>query len=114
MFYVNPLKKKAEEALKDKTLKNNLDTFYRNYRDAHKRAYKGFEFEKLRREVELIKSKKKEEILNLFEEFKRNVEKTGAKVHQAKDSKDACEYITKVCKGLNAEYVVKSKSMTAE
>ncbi len=115
MFYSNSeFRKRIENALSDKVLYNNLDTFFHNYKISHQKAYEGLDFQKLRKQINGIKEYSKEERLKLFETFKNNVEKTGSIVYQAKDSKDACRYIASVCKKHNAEYVVKSKSMTAE
>ncbi len=108
------LRLRIERALSDSVLRNNLDVFYHNYKESHRRAYEGFDFNKLKREVGKIKFLSKEERLKLFEEFKKNVEQAGAKVFEAKSSKEACDYIVSVCKRHNSEYVVKSKSMTAE
>jgi len=103
-----------DRALSDEVLQQNLDTFYHNYRESHRKAYEGLNFNDLRREIGDIKSLDPEVRFALFGEFKKNVEKTGAFVFEASDSKEACEYIVSVCKKHNAEYVVKSKSMTAE
>ena len=111
---MNELHLRIEKALSDRVLRDNLDTFYHNYKESHKRAYEGFDFNKLKKEVGKIKFLSKEERLKLFEEFKKNVESAGAKVFEAKNSKEACDYIASVCKRHNSEYVVKSKSMTAE
>ncbi len=114
MFYHDGFSSRVKKALQDGVLQNNLDTFYHNYIEAHRKAYEGLSFDKLRKEVSLIKHKPQEEIMELFELFRENVKKTGATVYRARDSKDACDYIVNVCKKHNAEYVVKSKSMTAE
>ena len=115
MFYSNDtLRKKISKALSDKTLHDNLDTFFHNYKISHQTAYDGLNFSKLKKEIGKLKNKSSQERLKLFDIFKENVEKTGAIVYQAKDSKEACRYIASVCKKHNAEYVVKSKSMTAE
>ncbi len=115
MFYSNKaFKKQVTKALSDEVLHNNLDTFFHNYVTSHQKAYEGLNFEKLRQEIGNIKSYSAKERLELFEMFKSNVQKSHAVVYQAKTSKDACEYIVSVCKKHNAEYVVKSKSMTAE
>ncbi len=103
-----------ESALNDSTLKLNLETFYHNYRESFEKAYAGLNFASLREEVGKIKVLLKEERMALFEQFKDNVEKTGGVVYEAKDSEDACRYISEICRKHNSEYVVKSKSMTAE
>ena len=101
-------------ALLDEVLHVNLDIFYHNYKESHRKAYEGLNFLELRKEIGEIKSVPKDERFLLFEEFKKNVEATGAVVFEACDSKEACDYIVSVCRKHNAEYVVKSKSMTAE
>jgi len=106
--------KKIEEALEDKTLYNNLHTFSTNIRKTYKSVYEGLDFNLLRSKVNKSKEFSREERLELFEQFKQNVEKSGAKVYQAESSIDACKYITSICKNHNADYIVKSKSMTAE
>ncbi|WP_022670277.1 L-lactate dehydrogenase (quinone) large subunit LdhH [Hippea alviniae] len=108
------LKEKIENSIKDSVLGNNLETFYHNYKEAQIKAYKGLSFQKLREEVSSLRIRNADKIGELFEKFKKEVEKTGAKVYQAENSVDACEYILSVCKKHNAEHVVKSKSMTAE
>ncbi len=118
MFYFNKelkeFRKRIDNALSDKVLYNNLDIFFHNYKKSHKRAYEGLDFQVLREEINKIREYSKSERLKLFEIFKDNVERAGAIVYEAKDSKDACRYIANVCKKHNTKYVVKSKSMTAE
>ncbi len=115
MFYSKyPLRKKIQGALSDSILQENLNTFFHNYKESHKKAYEGLSFGELRENINKIRNCSKEERIELFNIFKKNVEKTKAIVYQAKDSRDACRYIASVCKKHNTEYVVKSKSMTAE
>ena len=47
----------------------------------------------------------------LFEEFKRQAEAKGTKVHLAKDAAQACEIIAQIAKDNDVRTVVKSKSM---
>ncbi len=108
------LNQKITEKLNDKVLYENLKKFASDYKVSKENAYKGLNFEKLQLEMNKLKETTKDEVLNLFEEFKENAIKSGANVYQAVDSKDACKYIAEVCKKHNTKYVVKSKSMTSE
>ncbi|WP_291490394.1 LUD domain-containing protein, partial [Desulfurella sp.] len=114
MDFKYDLKKNIKTALDDSTLRNNLKTFSYNIKNAYKKVYKNLDFDHLRKEVNQIKDFTRKERLELFLEFKNNVEKEGSFVYQAKNAADACIYITSVCKSNNADYVVKTKSMTAE
>ncbi len=108
------LKKKIKSKINDKVLYENLKTFASAYKVSKANAYAGYNFDELRAEVNEIKEISKEKALTLFEEFKKNAEKSGAYVFQATDANQACKYIQSVCEKHNAEYVVKSKSMTSE
>ncbi|MEM3610299.1 MAG: LUD domain-containing protein [Candidatus Anstonellales archaeon] len=110
----NNLKKDIKKALADPTLRKNLSTFSYNIKNSYNKVYEGLNFNDMRMEINKIKEFNKESRLELFFKFKENVEKGGSFVYQAKDAADACKYITSICKSYSAEYVVKTKSMTAE
>lgn len=50
----------------------------------------------------------------LVEQFKTEAARVGAMVYEAKDAKDASEYVLKVAQERGVKYIVKSKSMLAE
>ena len=50
----------------------------------------------------------------LVEQFKTEAARAGAVVYEAKDAKDASEYVLKVAQEHGVKYIVKSKSMLAE
>ncbi len=108
------IKERVREKLKDNVLQNNLSSFADAFRISWRNAYQSRDFYKLREEISLIKEINKKKVWDLFERFKQNVEAKNAKVYQAKNAQDACEYIASVCKKANAKVVVKSKSMTSE
>lgn len=108
------IKERAEEKLKDATLQRNLSSFCRAFKASWEKAYGKWDFHKLREEVSAVKRPEKERIKRRFEAFKKNAEKHGAKVYQAKDAEDACRYIASVCRKARSNVVVKSKSMTSE
>jgi L-lactate dehydrogenase complex protein LldF len=49
-----------------------------------------------------------------LEEFERNAIASGAKVHWARTSEEACRIIIDICKGASAKSVTRSKSMLGE
>lgn len=108
------IKEKVKEKLNDKVLYENLKTFSSNYKISRKNALNGLDFFKLRKEIYKSKDFTKKEVLNLFEEFKKNVEKSGCTVLHAEDVDKANKIIADICKKHGAEYIVKSKSMTSE
>ncbi|UOD34791.1 LUD domain-containing protein [Deferribacteraceae bacterium V6Fe1] len=108
------IKQAVKKKLNDKILYTNLKNFASNYKLSRQNALSGLDFLKLRNDIYKSKDFSKEEILALFEEFKQHVEKSGCTVLHAEDGLAANRLITQICKKHNAEYVVKSKSMTSE
>lgn len=108
------LKQRINEKLNDKILYGNLRNFAANYKISRANALKNIDFEKARKEIYKAKDFNSEEVLALFQEFKKNVEKSGATVLHADTAEDANRIIADICKKHAAEYIVKSKSMTSE
>jgi iron-sulfur cluster protein len=108
------LSAKIEEKLNDETLYTTLKTFASGYKVSRDTAYAGLDFDTLRQELNQIKDLSRTEIEELFQQFRKNVERHGSHVYRARDGEDANRYILEVCKKHEAEYVVKSKSMTSE
>jgi iron-sulfur cluster protein len=108
------MRRKIEEKLNDKILYSTLKSFAANYKLSRDNAFKGLDFETLRKQVNNLKEFSRADVDELFQEFKKNVEDHGSRVYRARDAADANQYILDVCKKHGAEYVVKSKSMTSE
>ncbi|GAB1534536.1 LUD domain-containing protein [Geovibrio sp. ADMFC3] len=101
-------------SLNDKILYTNLKNFASAYKASKANAYAGLDFTAMTKEMNNLKAMTREKCEALFEEFKANAEKSGAKVYRASGSLDACKYIEKICKDKNIKSIVKSKSMTSE
>ncbi|UCG12168.1 MAG: LUD domain-containing protein [Deltaproteobacteria bacterium] len=108
------LKGRIEVKLSDRILYATLRNFAASYKVSRQNAFEGLDFDALRRDVNASKDFSREEVEDLFQQFKENVERYGSHVYRAKDGADANSYILKVCKTHGAKYLVKSKSMTSE
>ena len=108
------LKERINEKINDDILYNNLKNFAANFKISRSNAFGGLDFLSLRKELFKAKDISKEEILDLYQMFKANVEKGNSKVFHANSALDACKLIADICKTHNAKYIVKSKSMTSE
>ncbi|MEN3048283.1 MAG: LUD domain-containing protein [Candidatus Caldarchaeales archaeon] len=73
------------------------------------KGYEGF-----REEARSIKERSLMELEELLEEFVRNAEARGARVHFARDAEEANEIIARIAANAGAGLVVKSKSLTSE
>ena len=71
-------------------------------------------YEELRETVRGIKEDAIDRLPELLATVEAAVEDNGGEVYVADDAADATDYIESVCAGLDAESVVKSKSMTTE
>ncbi|MEJ2730424.1 MAG: lactate utilization protein B, partial [Deltaproteobacteria bacterium] len=111
---IKSYKKKLKEALEDAFLRKALDTFNTVYRENRPTVYQGIDFEGIKAEIAAGKDATLPRLTELFEEFKTNAEAAGAKVHVAKDAREANEIIAAIAKENNVKKIIKSKSMTAE
>ncbi len=108
-------KDNARIALKDVSLQKALG----NLRDGFpvKRAAavaRMPEFEQLRNEACDLKNHVIENLDLYLEQFESKVLEQGGQVHWARDSKEACEAILKICQNADAKTVTKGKSMVSE
>jgi iron-sulfur cluster protein len=79
------------------------------------RAIAEFEdYGSFRRKVREVKERSVEELEGLVEEFVRNAEARGARVHYAADAEDACNIILRIIEQSGGKKMVKSKSLTSE
>ncbi|MFA8433325.1 MAG: L-lactate dehydrogenase (quinone) large subunit LdhH [Marinifilaceae bacterium] len=105
---------RIKEKINDEVLHANLKNFASSYKLSKENAYKGLDFESLRKRVYDLKDRDLDKVMEQFHRFKENVERGGSHVYQAKTGEDACRYIAEVMKKHNTKYMVKSKSMTSE
>src|SRR4029079_2028733 len=71
-------------------------------------------WEDLRNQARAIKDETLSNLDRYLEEFVRNAESRGAKIHRARDAAEANAIICKLATAHDAHAVVKSKSMTTE
>jgi len=107
-------KKQLKEALADKFLRSALDNFNTAYRENRPIVYEGVDFEGLKNEIAAGKDAALPHLIEMFEEFKAKAEAVGAKVHTAKDAREANQIIAAIAKDNRVKKIIKAKSMTAE
>ena len=105
----------ARAALGDVQLRGALENATALFGDRRKEAAAGLpNWEDLRSQARAIKDEALLHLDRYLEEFVRNAESRGAKVHWARDAAEANEIICRLAKDGQARTIVKSKSMTTE
>ncbi len=107
-------RKEMQESLDNSFLRQALDTFAVAYRASRARAFAEFDVDQLVADVAEAKDAVLPRLDELFQEFKKNSEAAGVKVHFAKDADAANALIVKIAKESGSQKIIKSKSMTAE
>jgi iron-sulfur cluster protein len=107
-------RKEMQEALDNGFLRKTLDTFAVTYRASRARAFAEFDVQQLVADVAAAKDGVLPHLDKLFQEFKKNAEAAGVKVHFAKDADEANSIMVQIAEETGAKKIVKSKSMTAE
>ena len=95
---IKSYKKQLKEALEDKFLRAALENFNTAYRDNRPEVYKGIDFDGIKKQIALGKDDALAHLMELFNEFKTHSEAAGAKVHVAKNAREANEIITAIAK----------------
>jgi len=108
------MRKRVNKALADKDLQTALPTFVLITKLARQIGMDGIDFASLRDEVRRVKEKSIANLPQLVKRFKSEATKAGAVVYEAKDARDANNYILKLAKERNVKRIVKSKSMVTE
>ncbi len=72
------------------------------------------DWEALRERARAIKDRTLSELDRYLEEFAANAESAGARLHWARDAREACESVATIARESGARRLVKSKSMTTE
>ena len=105
----------AKAALADAQLRGALKHATSLFGERRKEAAASLpNWEELRNEARAIKDEVLLHLDRYLEEFTRNAEARGAKIHWARDAAEANAIICKLAADRNARIVVKSKSMTTE
>jgi len=72
------------------------------------------DYEDLKDQARVIKEKAINNLPALLDELKQSIQERGGHFYLARNSTDACNYITQICFDFQAKLVVKAKSMTTE
>ena len=107
----------ARDALRDAELGRALDNMAETICQRRRTAVATIgpeSWEALRTHARAIKDATLARLDVYLEEFVRNAEARGTKVHWARDANEACELIAGLAEAHGARTVVKSKSMTSE
>ncbi|MHC1699055.1 MAG: L-lactate dehydrogenase (quinone) large subunit LdhH [Geobacteraceae bacterium] len=107
-------KKIIRQKINDVFLRNALSAFAKQYPTARAKAFEGTDFEALRERIASSRKAALRELPSLLEKFQTNAEKTGATVHLCSTAQDALDAIRNIIQEKNCDFIVKSKSMTAE
>ena len=105
----------ARAALGDVQLRGALKNATALFGERRKEAAAGLpNWEELRNQARAVKDEALLHLDRYLEEFVRNAESRGAKVHWARDAAEANEIICRLATDSQARTIVKSKSMTTE
>jgi len=105
----------AKAALADTHLRGALKNATSLFGERRKEAAASLpNWEALRTQARAIKDEALSHLDRYLEEFARNAEKRGAKIHRARDAAEANAIISKLATEHGARIIVKSKSMTTE
>ncbi|MDH7600524.1 MAG: LUD domain-containing protein [Armatimonadota bacterium] len=107
-------RKLVRDALVDVDLQTALTRAARAYKSARVECMQGFDFQHARAQLRAVKERCISNLPSLFERFKQEAEKVGAKVHEAKDGSEAAHIVAQIAHEHNARLIVKSKSMLTE
>jgi iron-sulfur cluster protein len=114
-------RRRAEKAARIRTLLDTeSDSVTANATHLNDRRYEALDelgperYEELRSTVREIKEDAIERLSTLLDQLRASVEANGGELLVAADAAEATEYVTSVCAAVDAESVVKSKSMTTE
>ena len=72
------------------------------------------DWEELRETAKSIKNETLEHLDAYLEQFTENAARAGSQIHWARDSKEACEIVSRLARERGARLLVKSKSMATE
>jgi L-lactate dehydrogenase complex protein LldF len=105
----------ARRALGDRQLRGALRNLATVFGDRRKAAIASVDdWEGLRDRARAIKDETLANLDRYLETFAENAERAGARVHWARDAREACEIVVRLLKESGATRVVKSKSMATE
>ncbi|MCL1985832.1 MAG: LUD domain-containing protein [Betaproteobacteria bacterium] len=106
--------KALHESLENAFLRKALDKFAVDYRASRANIFKDVPERELIAQIAAAKDRSCKRMDELFQQFKKEAEKRGAKVHFAQTAAEANEIIARIAQENKVKKIIKSKSMTAE
>ncbi|MDR0466856.1 MAG: LUD domain-containing protein, partial [Deltaproteobacteria bacterium] len=106
--------KSLHESLENAFLRRALDKFAVDYRANRVNIFKDVPERELISKIAAAKDLSCKRLDELYQQFKTEAEKRGAKVHFARTAAEANEIIARIARDNKVKKVIKSKSMTAE
>jgi L-lactate dehydrogenase complex protein LldF len=108
-------KSRARKALGDSNLKIALDRTTGNARVKRAAAVAAWpEFDRARAHAAAIKDHALDHFPHYLELFERNALASGAKIHWARDAREACAAVIDICRQARAKTATRAKSMLGE
>ena len=107
-------RKEIQESLNNAYLRRTLDTFAVAYRADRAKAFAEIDVESLVAEIAAATDGLLPRLMELYDQFRRNAEAAGVRVHFARDGAAANDIIARIAQQTGSKKIVKSKSMTAE
>ncbi len=106
--------KQLDETLDNGFLRKTLDTFAVAYRTNRDNVFKQIDSPEIIRKIADVKDHVAQNLEKYYEEFKKNAEAKGVKVHRAATADEANAIMARIAKEGNVKRIAKSKSMTSE
>ncbi len=107
-------RERYEKALNDPTIARNIGAYQKNWRGNRDRMMEEIDFEQMRTKFKGIKTHVTDELDRFLDQFTKQAERAGSKVHTATTAADAVELVRQICEEKGTSLIVKGKSMVGE
>ena len=114
MFSRLKIRHRAKKALKDVNLQIALGRASGQHSNKYLQISREIPWEEYKQKARAIREKNISRLPELIEQFSREAEKAGARVHRASGPQDALDTILRIARERKARLIVKSKSMVSE
>ncbi len=107
-------REELDSALENSFLRQTLDNFVTAYRTNREAVFKQVDGPEIIAKIADVKDYVAQNFEALYEQFKKNAQARGVKVHRAATAAEANEIIANIAAENNVKRITKSKSMTSE
>ena len=114
MFSRLRIRHRAKKALKDVNLQIALGRASGQHSNKYLQTSREIPWEEYKQKARAIREKNISRLPELIEQFSREAEKAGARVHRASGPQDALDTFLRIARERKARLIVKSKSMVSE